>query len=57
MSSNYALNTYGTPSEGLYVESNRFETGILARNGTTRMFMTNNYVGGDCSPTGPVSAP
>jgi hypothetical protein len=54
MSSNYLLNTYGTPSEGLYINNNRFETGILARNGMTRIFMTNNYISGLLTTKGPV---
>jgi PKD repeat protein len=54
MSSNYLLNTYGTPSEGLYINNNRFETGILARNGMTRIFMTNNYISGLLTAKGPV---
>ena len=53
-SDNYVLGIYGTPTEGMYIYNNRFETGVLARNGIQRIFMTNNYIGNSLYPTGPV---
>jgi PKD repeat protein len=54
-SGDYALDLIGTPSEGMYINNNRFETGVLSRGGMTRVFMTNNYIGNDIYPTGPVN--
>jgi hypothetical protein len=45
-SNDSALGLAGTPSEGLYFNNNRVETGIYALGGMTRVFVTNNYIGG-----------
>ena len=54
-SGDYVLDLIGTPSEGMYIYNNRFETGVLSRGGMTRVSMTNNYIGNDLYPTGPVN--
>jgi hypothetical protein len=48
-------NLYGTPSEGAYIYNNRFAQGVQALNGPTRIYMTNNYVGGTFYSQGPVN--
>jgi hypothetical protein len=48
-------NLYGTPSEGAYIYNNRFTRGVQALNGPTRIYMTNNYVGGTFYSQGPIN--
>jgi hypothetical protein len=54
-SGSVTLNAYGTPSEGLYINNNRFEREVQALNGPSHIFMTNNYVGGVFYSQGPIN--
>jgi len=43
---NYSVMFIGIPTEGMYIYNNRFASGIYPFGGWTRVYMTNNYIGG-----------
>ena len=53
-SGDYFLDVAGTPSESITIYSNIIQTGTIVRNGQTRITMTDNYVNGSLSPSGPI---
>jgi hypothetical protein len=54
-SGSVTFNLYGTPSEGAYINNNRFTRPVQALNGSTRIFMTNNYIGSTFYSQGPIN--